>query len=228
MIYAIDLDGTIANPSTAFIAWHNKEFDLGLTAEEARFSYKRFLRLPQVAKLSSEDLERSRQRARMQPEMLLSYAEFDLASHAVRLLAEHGKVAYYTVRAPDMLSVTEAWLQHHGFPFSQNVVLCRSVLNKLVQLYQHERDADMVVLIDDRYQQMINDFALLAGGAFPQLSEWQEIVQFVQQRVQLVAFGAAYLPAIANGLQVTPLPNWKHVADKNLVTLFLESLRKES
>jgi hypothetical protein len=60
---------------------------------------------------------------------------------------------------------------------------------------------------------MMEDFARLAHGEFSHLSDWQEVVQFAQQRVLLVAFGATCLSADTTGLQVVALPSWKHVAE---------------
>lgn len=34
MFYAVDIDGTIANPESALIVFHNQDFTLGLATEE--------------------------------------------------------------------------------------------------------------------------------------------------------------------------------------------------
>ncbi len=223
MLYAIDIDGTIANPEPTLMAYHNQEFALGLTTEELHCTYAQFLRLPQVQGIPREALEQSRQRARVTPEFLLSYDEIDHAGMGVGLLAEQGEIMYYTVRAACVEEATRTWLQKHGFPCLHNVILCRSVLHKLVQLHLHERETHhTIVLIDDRYQQMIKDVARLAAGEFLHLSEWQEIVQFVQQRLLLVAFGALSLPASTCGLHVLPMQSWRHVTEGDQVSLFLK------
>src|ERR1700693_1328274 len=99
MFYAIDIDGTIADPEPVLITFHDHDFGLGLTAEELSSTYTHFLRLPQVVTLSREALEQSRQRARMTPDVVLSYEEIAHAREVLDLLAQHGEITYYTVRA---------------------------------------------------------------------------------------------------------------------------------
>ncbi len=221
MFYVIDIDGTIANPEPGLIASHNRDFGLGLTVEELNGTYTQFLHLSQVATLSRDMLEQSRQRARMTPEVVLSYEPIDYAREALILLAQRGEITYYTVRAACVEEATRTWLQTNGFPFPQKVVLCRSVLHKLVQLYFQERETDRkIVLIDDRYQQIITDIARLAAGEFAHISTWQEIVQFAQDRLLLLAFGAMALPASTNGLQVVPVSGWRQFAEHDPFLLF--------
>jgi uncharacterized HAD superfamily protein len=220
MFYAIDIDGTIANPEPALIAFHNHDFALNLTAEELKSTYIQFLRLPQVATLSRDALEQSRQRARMMPEVLLSYEEIEFAGVVLDVLAQYCEITYYTVRALCVEEATRTWLQQKGFPSPHHVILCRSVLHKLVQLHAHERETEhRIVLIDDRYQQIITDFARLAAGEFAQIPAWQEVARFVQHRLLLVAFGATSLPASTNGLQVVPMQSWRQMAEKDQLAL---------
>ncbi|MBV9690023.1 MAG: hypothetical protein JO202_09955 [Ktedonobacteraceae bacterium] len=213
VLYAIDIDGTIARPEAVLIAFHNQEFALGLTSEELRCTYSHFLQLPQVAELRREALQDSRQRARTTPETVLAYDEVEHAAATLNLLAKQGEIMYYTVRPACVQDVTYTWLQKKHFPHPHNIILCHSVLNKLVQLFVHERETHhRIVLIDDRYQQMIEDFARLAHGEFSHISDWQEVVHFAQQRVLLVAFGATCMSADTTGLQVVPMQSWKHIA----------------
>jgi uncharacterized HAD superfamily protein len=221
MFYAIDIDGTIAHPEPGLIAFHDHDFGLGLTAEELNGTYRQFLQLPQVVELSREALEQSRQRARMTPEVVLSYEPIDHAREALDLLAQHGEITYYTVRAACVEEATRTWLHTNGFPFPQQVVFCRSVLHKLVQLHTREWETDRkIVLIDDRYQQIITDVARLAAGEFAHISAWQEIAHFVRHRLLLVAFGATSLPASTNGLHVVPVRGWRHLAEHDPFLLF--------
>lgn len=216
MFYAIDIDGTIANPEPGLIACHDRDFGLGLTAEELNGTYTQFLHLPQIVTLSRDMLELSRQRARMTPDVVLSYEPLDYAREALGLLAQRGEITYYTVRAACVEEATHTWLQTNGFPFPQKVILCRSVLHKLVQLYTQERETDRkIVLIDDRYQQIITDVARLTAGEFAHISAWQEIAQFTQDRLLLLAFGASSLPASTNGLQVVPVSDWRQFSEND-------------
>jgi hypothetical protein len=83
VLYAIDIDGTIAHPEAVLIAFHNQEFALGLTREELRCPYSHFLHLPQVAALPREALHDSRHRARTTPETVLAYDEVEHAGVAL-------------------------------------------------------------------------------------------------------------------------------------------------
>lgn len=138
------------------------------------------------------------------PEILIQHEVIPGALAGVRLLAEHGEIAYLTVRKPDVRAITQDWLSLEDFPSPDNVMICQSSAHKLLAIAEHPGQA---VLIDDRWRKLLD--------CWPRLVEYApDLATDLQQRLTLVAFGAsaADLPS-SPVVPVVPLPDWRSVAD---------------
>ena len=185
---------------------------------EALTSYSAFFDLPQVKafceriEMPRRLFEASRERAVTRPEIVSQFAIIPGAVEALRQLAARDAICYYTVRKPEVEETTRQWLEQHEFPHPHQVVLCRSVLGKLRQLYEREQSSsERFILIDDRVAQMIDEYNKLASGDYQQmLPQWREIAAFLQTRVTLVAFGVPSI-SIHPSLQLATLASWDHI-----------------
>ena len=134
----------------------------------------------------------------------------------VTTLARSGRISYFTVRKhsdaqveAEIHAITRAWLGDHGFPSADQVIFCRSVMHKLVQLYEREKEStERLLLIDDRWQQALDALAQIA-----QNEAYRYIATMLRERLTLVAFGASSLPERTEGLRVVALPDWNRIAD---------------
>lgn len=209
MLFAIDIDGTIAARSMRkFVQLCNEHFELGLSNEalQRRMFYRDFLELPEIVK-RKEDPEFKRALAwiDLDPQLLIAMLPLPGAVQGVTQLAQHAPVAYYTARHsavrpernPPMEQATKEWLVKKQFPCSDAVVFCSGVSDKLARLVVVAQ-IQPVMLIDDQYEKLLNVFALLD----------QHSREVLQENLHLIAFGATSLPEQDYGLLVHVLPCW--------------------
>jgi uncharacterized HAD superfamily protein len=209
MLFAIDIDGTIAARNVRkFIELCNERFALGLSADilQRRMPYRDFLQLPELIE-RKEDLAFKRELVwlDLDPQLLVAMRPLPGAIDILTQLAQRASVTYYTARystvwlernAP-MQQATKEWLAKKQFPSSDAVVFCSSVPDKLTRLAAVAQ-TQPVVLIDDQYQKLLSAFAQLDISTR----------QVLQENLHLVAFGATSLPEQCYGLQVDVLPCW--------------------
>jgi hypothetical protein len=225
-MFIIDIDGTISDGEKSLLRFHNDDLHLGVDplTIDALTSYPAFFDLPQVKAFCEQVeaprriFEASRERAVTTPEVVSQFDPLPDAVAALRHLATKGPICYYTVRKPEVEETTRLWLAHHAFPSAHQVVLCRSMLGKLRQLYERERcSSERFILIDDRVAQMVDEYRKLASGGYRQiLPHWRELTTFLQTRVTFVAFGVPSI-GINSSLQLGSIASWGEV--DHLVTL---------
>jgi hypothetical protein len=220
MKFIIDIDGTISNGEQALLRFYSDDLQIGVDPRmiDVLTSYSAFFDLPQV-KAFCERVEKprrifeaSRERAITLPEIVSRFEIIPGAVEGLWQLATRGTICYYTVRKPEVEETTCLWLERHRFPNAHQVVLCRSVLGKLRQLYEREwSSSERFILIDDRATQMVEEYSKLASGDYQQmLPQWQEIATFLQARVTLVAFGVPSI-GIHPSLQLATLASWDYI-----------------
>jgi hypothetical protein len=142
------------------------------------------------------------------PGVLCQHEALPGAIEGVNALAKY-RVTYYTVREQSVETITCFWLAQHGFPCSDSVVFCRSVMHKLLQLYEREKGSkEPLFLIDDRWQ-----IALEAIEQLKESKDHQHIAKMLCDRLTVVAFGISSLPENHTELRVVAFPDWSHVVD---------------
>lgn len=226
MQFAIDIDGTIASHSrSVFTALCNHAFDLGLDAS-ASLSYNELMRHPRLVEYrearTDAEFQEAIERIEQAPEMLRSLPTFAGAVQGVQRLAEHGGIAYYTVRRDrdEVKAATRVWLREQGFPRPDRAVFCISLMNKLIRVYQWIRaEPGPCMLIDDLAAQLAMAFSQLQAAKHPRFSpqECSQITALLQRHLTLVSFGNA-APESSCGLQVTRLSSWQNI-DELLIIL---------
>lgn len=211
MIFAIDIDRTIAGGFRAYIEYHNRDLSLGIAREvlEGLANYQEFLQLPEVISYRRNNevcFQTSKDSIRVSPDVILSLEAFPGASEGVALLSELGTIRYYTIRANEVQEATMQWLCEKQFPYPQSVVFCESSIDKLIKLCQQETD-DTIVLIDDKYEVLLKAFDHCTRHI-------PAVADALRERLLIVAFGieACNLPK-RDDIKLLALPSWHHVTD---------------
>jgi hypothetical protein len=138
------------------------------------------------------------------------------AVEGVKHLSQSGRVGYYTVRKHDdslqearIQEATKQWLKQNQFPNPTSTVFCRSVLDKLVKLYEQEKESqESLMLIDDRWRKAIEAFGILDSHS----QETAYMADVLRERLTIVAFGTDTV-LHRGGLHVVALPSWSCVVD---------------
>lgn len=218
MLFAIDIDGTIATGFKLKVNFYNRE--LGLHIPESISDYPSLLSLPEVMAYRQKHEDRFQAAWRklgVSTEVMLARDQMPNAVAGITILSQRGRVRYYTVRkSPDkqrhqeIQETTQQWLSMNHFPNHFDIIFCKSLMHKLSRIYQQERATqESIVLIDDRYCDLILAFEKIAAG------ECGHVADFLRERLTLVAFGsqADTLPITDSGLHVLALSSWESVID---------------
>lgn len=229
MLFAIDIDGTIAGRNMRQFAKDcNEAFDLQIDAAILeRIRYRSFMAHPAMVayqqRMGKAAFEAAIEHIEKAAEMLTVKPVLPGAVESVRKLADLGDVGYYTVRKsaiPEqneaIQQATKCWLNEQYFPNANNVHFCMSVMHKLVALAQYITTTQQrVILIDDLYTLLLQSYAQLERGEHPRIdmAQCQQITETLRAHLTLVAFKADSLPAQRSRLQVTTLPSWEAIDD---------------
>ena len=207
MLFAIDLDGTIAGKLlySSYIEYHNRDLALGIAPEVLASlpDYKSFVKLPEVQAFRRKQEERfqaSRESARVSPNILLSIEALPDAIVGVHTLFGIGAVRYYTIRLNQ--EATKQWLTLKQFPSPTDVVFCEGTVRKLYAAYAETHME--IVLIDDRLDTLLQGFEEITKNE-------PEMADNLRRRLTIVAFGIETVPEYFHGLRLLALPSWKDV-----------------
>ncbi|GER87885.1 hypothetical protein KDW_20470 [Dictyobacter vulcani] len=196
MFCAIDIDGTIAMGGIPGDLRANMNYfkELGIPLPDDITDFPTLLHHPYVIPLHSA---------------------LPGAIWGVAHVATMGSVGYFTVRKHAdsqqqslIYEATQQWLRQKAFPNPMQVVLCNSVLHKLIKLYEQEKDnQEPFVLIDDKWSQVVQHFDAVFS------EDHRQMGQAIKERLTLLAYGVSVVPAVTNGLRLVPLPSWDHIVD---------------
>lgn len=155
MQWVIDIDRTICggNASVAFGAFHNRDLHLGISEEilASLTTYADLVRLPEVRafwQAHPQEWNASRHWAIADPEVLRSFTPEPGAVDGVYELARRGPLFYLSARPSQMQEVTQQWLEHCGFPASDQAVCVKSIDYKIS--YLAGLPEEPITVIDDR------------------------------------------------------------------------------
>ena len=214
-LFAIDIDGTIAggpNNHKLYIQHHMEDLGLDIAKDvlDGLSSYQSFLKLPQVRAYRRDNEEQflaSRASCRVSPKVIKALEVVPYAVEGVNLLARSGTIRYYTKRSSlrAVRDATTAWLAFHQFPHPNNVVICAETPHKL-DIIHHQEIATSVVLIDDRFSELLEGFKLLR-------TDNPYTANDLKQRLTLVAIGANCIVEETNGLRTLAFPSWENVQE---------------
>ena len=229
MLFAVDIDGTIATISGtdaygAYVrralripidhAWRHLSSDPSLLTalcRDASFAtwweahpdhHERVQALLNEGQYSQEVQERS-----------LPIAG---AQEALSQLAQDHHILYVTNRKSTTLALTRSWLKAHGFPSSEHVCCCgeeqgfvSKVRYAVEALQTLDGEGGQIVFIDDKAPYFEHTFAVLVKEDLP-------FVQGCIHRIAAIAYGKGDLPPCRFPRPVfpmAPMPEWKHLPD---------------
>ncbi len=216
MIFAVDIDGTIAYRHVpSVLAACNERFRLGIAPERLQqMSYQTFLCQPEVlayrTRIGAQRFERALGWMDFEPQVLLAMRQHPGACEGVARLAALAPVVYYTARwsadsaerSQAMAQATHQWLAAEHFPCADAVIFCEGSVSKLRKLAERiEQEAQPIILIDDGYERIMH--------AYERLEARQ---QRLLRQLTLVAFGASSVSASAGGLRVIAMRSWSQLA----------------
>jgi hypothetical protein len=238
MFFFIDLDNTIARRNMTYFAQTcNERWDLGLSGERLhKIGYQAFFALPEVQAVRSGISSEERWQEELQeidqaPAVIERQRVMPSALAGVHTLAQvSSALSYCTVRKDreEIRQATTRWLTAQDFPWTERVLFCRSITNKLVRLASRlarMETPEPMILVDDLYLPLLQALHQLQGGEHLTLppEQCRNMACLLQEHLTLVAFHAETVPAECYGLRVLPLPSWREI-DSLLVSLGLSSV----
>ena len=155
MLFALDIDGTIATSGNWFAQWMTKEAGIAVPEDElARVQYGvEWWQLPAIRALSHE------RRAELRAHAHAHHKDLDHLANSVPipgarealqwLLDEESgsRIIYTTCRPGAGQQITRAWLERYGFPSSENVYTCERYHSKFIHAHSQAGAKEPVVLI---------------------------------------------------------------------------------
>lgn len=213
MLFALDIDGTLAidkgnRLTRAFVAR-----DLGLPTDDC------------AARAMIATIPEKRQRdvlaaAFQAPDVMGALSPIPGALAGVKMFSEYGKILYVSCRVAALYDTTVQWLAAHGFPHPNNVCLCESYHEKYVRIHEVS-DIEPILLIDDRAEQLVRAFRLLA-------SERPDVALRLTPLLTVLAFNAkqSRWRMSPPPFPVYVLPNWETGYLKRLVRAVAPALAK--
>ncbi|EFH80505.1 hypothetical protein [Ktedonobacter racemifer] len=230
MLFALDIDRTIAIDQNAYAIFINTLLNLSISQEVlmAVESYWAFCKLPEVEayRFASPENEERFQAAFMQAkealEVLALLHPLPGAAAGVQTLMRYGKVAYYTSRGFEMQDTTRAWLAQHDFPLGLEIVSCKNFYVKYMASYSNTKATnEPVVLIDDNASKLIS--------AWPRALEKWPVLDEYPSRLTLVAFGTPLDELSIHDVPfpVLGLPSWEPEHIQSLLDRVLLASHKE-
>jgi hypothetical protein len=211
MLYAIDIDSTIAIDRTGCARFLNKHLELGIddSTLAGLAGYWEFLELAPVQEFRARAEEAFQEALECSDNDLTVLTEMEPlpgAVSGVQRLAERGQVLYVTCRKKGNLEATRAWLAWAGFPEAGNVAACDWYHSKYLHAYEQAGEQEQIVLIDDMMEQIVRSFGRIAR-------EHTQIALSLLRRIEVVGYGHKSLPSLPEHVPFTHslLASWSEL-----------------
>lgn len=212
----VDVDGTVAGRNiNVLLPLYNEYFHLELTEEQLQSiqTQREFERLEPVQafrqRMGEERYIFLKQFVCYDPRHIAQARVLSGAVEGVQRLAGITEcLGYCTARTSNndkwsssLRRVTYQWLQEHAFPCHDQVIYSDSPLGKL-QIIAEElmTQKQPIVLIDDSYQSLVEDFSQLEEAQQAVLQQWLILGAFHSQEEEQ-----------AFPIRVLPLPGWEYI-----------------
>jgi hypothetical protein len=218
MLFAIDIDGTIAGaaPDAVRIHYMNRALKLGLSETRlAEFgSYRAFAQSSEVQMWGAipshqKSYMNALEQAQWDADIQRSRLPIPGALEAIHALTQQGHVIYVTCRRDTTGEITQGWLARYDFPHPGDVYHCSQYYEKYRMVYAHASPREHITLIDNQARDLILSYKGL-------VLDHREIAQSLLRRLILVAFGEPTLPPLPTRLPVpvVALDSWDQWQDK--------------
>ena len=215
MLFAVDIDGTIASDDhgRAYARYLNRKLALNIADEtiERLKSYHEFVMLEQVQAYGAvsdahkEQYKAVIRQAQHDPEVQHSLVPLPDARDGVTALAQYGNIIYVTCRKPESYDLTRNWLSSYGFPHPDSVYICEHYHHKYVHASKLADASEPIILIDDHAEEVVKFFQRLVKEQYP-------VAKSIRKRLAVVAFGCEVAPPCPFKQPLFPvltLPSWE-------------------
>ena len=226
MLFAIDIDGTIAGTDHGreYAHYLNRVLGIGLSAEKvaAFASYREFALSAEIqafGAVSQENQDRYMEALELaQHDAEVQRASLPLpgAVEGVKALSTYGRVIYVTCRYASSRELSQEWLGRYGFPSPERVFTCERFHHKYVEAQKNAAADEPIVLIDDHAEDIVKTFRRL-------VKEYYQVAKSVYGRFGLVAFGSGKPPTVPHQLRIPmlALPSWEKEEIQQLMGIVL-------
>jgi len=222
MLFAIDIDGTIAQDEHghAYARYLNQALALNISEEiiEHLPSYLSFIMLPEVQAYVQNNEEHKQKYvetirvAQHDPDVQRSATPMHNSVEGVKMLAEYGQICYITCRKSESQAITQEWLAQNGFLQPERVFFCEHYHHKYIAAHEQTTSDEPIILIDDHAEEVLKFFKRL-------IKEQYKVAKSVYKRVAIVAYGSKQLPIVPPKLQIPvfSLVSWNEDAVERLI-----------
>jgi len=226
MLFAIDIDGTIAGTDHGreYAHYLNRVLSIGISEEQvaAFASYREFALSAEVqafGAVSQENQDRYMEALELaQHDAEVQRASLPLpgAVEGVTALSTYGRIIYVTCRYTSARALSQEWLAQYGFPNPEHVFTCERFHHKFVEAQKNAFVDEPIVLIDDHAEDIVKTFRKL-------VKEHYQVAKSVYGRCGLVAFGTDKAPMAPNQLRIPmlALPSWDKEEIRQLMGIVL-------
>lgn len=209
MLYAVDVDGTIAIGGNWYARWLASAAKINIPeADLASIQYGvEFWDLPQVQALTHEQRAALRKHAHehhKDADHHINAVPIPGAVEALHMLAQSGGVIYTTCRKRSHRKLTSEWLERYGFPSPEQVHCCPRYHVKFLEAQHVAEPKEPIVLIDDLAREMVLSFRALA------IHDRSKVLGLIK-RITIVAIGCEEPPTFPFKVPfpVLALPSWR-------------------
>lgn len=208
MLFAIDIDGTIATHGPYFCQQMFAEAGIALADEELAlctsgyhfWHHERVRALPEKRRVELKAFAHAHHK---DPDQLENRVPIPAAREALHTLVAEGHLLYATCRPAEARQLTQEWLARYGFPAADQIQICQHYHSKYLAAHQIAEQREPVILIDDLVDKMVPAFRTLA-------IQHREIALSLMRRLAVVAVGIAQPPVFAKvPFKVLALPSWR-------------------
>lgn len=211
MLFAIDIDATIATDRNGYARYLNNTLGLGIKEDiiEQLQSYDDFHVLPAIQNFLQQPGQRDRywniyDSLQHEPEVQKQLVPIPGAVEALSNLARSGKIIYVTCRQPGAELITCEWLAHHKFPSPEQATICPHYYYKYLVAYDQAESREKIILIDDHAEEMVLSFFTMAKTHL-------DIAVSLRRRLAVIAFDQTEPPTFRFKVPfpVVALPSWR-------------------
>lgn len=209
MLFAIDIDGTIATNGNWYCRWMNKHARLAIPEErlDAMAYGFQFWEDPAVLTLSEDERKRLRKFSfdhHKDRRRHIHAVPIPGAMEAMQTLLQHGKILYVTCRKWHCRGLSSAWLKKHGFPEYKQVRCCSRYYVKFLEARRIAEPKEPIILIDDLAEKMVRAFRALV------IHDRKRATGIIK-RLTVVAIGETEPPTFPFKVPfpVLALPSWQ-------------------
>lgn len=210
MLFAVDIDGTLAAHGNWWCRWIADYAQLSLSEERlAGLQYGfQFWDLPEVRTMTHDQRQSLRAYSHAHHKDVDNLANSipipGAASALSGFVNDGAHLIYVTCRPDDTRQLTHGWLAKYGFPVADQVYTCERYHTKFINIHRVAAESERVILIDDMIEKMVPAFRVL-------VQHYRPIAISLIKRIAFVQIGREEPPTFPAPLPfpIAALPTWQ-------------------